>query len=203
MSGDYLFGKPVQQAKVRVVRQTTERGQQTGRWTADESSPVLGEFDRTGKFVAAIDLQPDAKFEGTDYSRFTDVDFAAYVTDLSTGVTEQRRFQLRVTVQPIHLYVAAATYEPSGEPRDLYITSAYADGTPAPISGRMRPAGGEVGNPLAQFRTNEYGLARVRLPHIPEASVMVRGGNCYYSGSRARDSVDRRRRRRERFARHV
>ena len=187
VSGDYLFGKPVQQAKVRVVRQDNgEWDSKTGRWTADESSPVLGEFDRTGKFVAAIDLHPDAKFEETGYSRFTDVDFAAYVTDLSTGRTEQSRFKLRVTVQPIHLYVAAATYEPSGEPRDLYITSAYADGMPAPISGRVRPVGGEVGNPLAQFRTNEYGLARVRLPHIPEASVMVRGGNCYYSSSQER-----------------
>jgi hypothetical protein len=187
VSGDYLFGKPVQQAKVRVVRQDNgEWDSKTGRWTADESSPVLGEFDRTGKFVAAIDLQPDAKFEETDYARFKDVDFAAYVTDLSTGRTEQHRFKLRVTAQSIHLYVAAATYEPSGEPRDLYITSAYADGTPAPISGGVRPAGGEVGNPLAQFRTNEYGLARVRLPHIPESSVMVRGGNCYYGGSQER-----------------
>jgi len=187
VSGDYLFGKPVQQAKVRVVRQDNrEWDSKTGRWTADESSPVLGEFDRTGKFIAAIDLQPDAKFEETDYARFKDVDFAAYVTDLSTGRTEQRRFKLRVTVQPIHVYVAAATYERSGEPRDIYITSAYADGMPAPISGGVRPAGGEAGNPLAQFRTNEYGLARVRLPHIPEASVMVRGGNCYYSGSQER-----------------
>jgi hypothetical protein len=187
VSGDYLFGKPVQQAKVRVVRQDNgEWESKTGRWTADESSPVLGEFDRTGKFVAAIDLHPDAMFEETGYSRFKDVDFAAYVTDLPTGRTEQSRFKLRVTVQPIHLYVAAATYEPSGEPRDLYITSAYADGMPAPISGRVRPVGGEVGNPIAQFRTNEYGLARVRLPHIPEASVMVRGGNCYYSSSQER-----------------
>jgi hypothetical protein len=187
VSGDYLFGKPVQQAKVRVVRQDNgEWDSKTGRWTADESSPVLGEFDRTGKFVAAIDLQPDAKFEESDYARFKDLDFAAYVTDLSTGRTEQRRFKLRVTVQAIHLYVAAATYERSGEPRDVYITSAYADGMPAEISGRVRPAGGEDGKPLAQFRTNEYGLARVRLPHIAEASVMVRGGNCYYSGSQER-----------------
>src|SRR4029077_8068554 len=154
--------------------------------TADESSPVLGEFDRTGKFVAAIDLQPDAKFEETDYARFKDVDFAAYVTDLSTGRTEQRRFKLRVTVQPIHLYVVAATYERSGEPRDVYITSAYADGMPARMSGRVRPAGGEVGNPLAQFRTNEYGLARARLPHLPEASWMVRGRKCYYKDSQER-----------------
>ena len=187
VSGDYLFGKPVQQAKVRVVRQDNgEWDSKTGRWTADESSPVQGEFDQTGKFVAAIDLQPDEKFEETDYSRFKDVDFAAYVTDLSTGRTEQSRFKLRVTVQPIHLYVAAATYEPNGEPRDLYITSAYADGTPATISGAVRPAGGEGGNPLAQFRTNEYGLARVRLPHISQTSVIARGGNCYYSGSQER-----------------
>jgi hypothetical protein len=187
VGGDYLFGKPVQQAKVRVVRQDNgDWDSKTGRWTADESSPVLGEFDRTGKFVAAIDLQPDAKFEESDYARFKDLDFAAYVTDLSTGRTEQRRFKLRVTVQAIHLYVAAATYERSGEPRDVYITSAYADGMPAEISGRVRPAGGEDGKPLAQFRTNEYGLARVRLPHIAEASVMVRGGNCYYSGSQER-----------------
>jgi hypothetical protein len=129
VSADYLFGKPVQAAKVRVVRQDNgEWDSKTGRWTADESSPVMGEFDDKGKFVASVNLRPDSKFEESEYNRWKDVDFAAYVTDVSTRRTEQHRFKLRVAVQPIHLYVVATTYEPSGEPRDLYITSAYADG---------------------------------------------------------------------------
>jgi len=187
VKADYLFGKSVQQARVRVVRQDNgEWDSKTGHWTADETSPVLGEFDPTGQFTAAIDLQPDVKFEESDYQRFKDADFAAYVTDLSTGRTEQRRFKLRVTVQPIHLYVVASTYEPNGEPRDIYVTSAYADGTPASISGRIRASGGDAGDPLAQFRTNEYGLARVRLPHIAETSVAFRGRNCYRGASQER-----------------
>lgn len=187
VAADYLFGKAVKQAKVRVVRQDNgEWDSKTGRWTAEESSAVLGEFDAAGKFTAAIDLQPDATFDESNYTRFKDVDFAAYVTDLSTGRTEQRRFKLRVTAQPIHLYVAASTYEPTGEPRDIYITSSYADGTPASISGGVSAANGDDGTPLAQFRTNEYGLARVRLPHIAEKFVEVRGALCYYGARQER-----------------
>ena len=185
VSADYLFGKPVQQATVRVVRQDNgEWDSKTGRWTAEESNPVLGEFDNSGRFVAKLDLQPDAKFEESDYARFKDVNFAAYVTDPSTGRTEQRRFKLRVTVQPIHLYVAAVTYEPNGRPRNIYITSAYADGNPASISGTVSVLGGGVGNPLARFQTNEYGLARVRLPHIVNQSTVLRATNCYYGNNR-------------------
>ena len=184
VSADYLFGKPVQRAKVRVVRQDNgEWDSKTGRWTADESSPVLGEFDPAGRFVAPIDLQPDANFEESDYNRFKDLDFAAYVTDLSTGRTEQRRFTIRVTAQPIHFYVAASTYEPTGEPRDLYVTSAYADGRPATISGRIRATDGDSEAQLVNFRTNEYGLARVHMPHIPAEFVITRARNCYNRAS--------------------
>ena len=138
VTADYLFGKAAQHANVRVVRQDNgEWDSRTGHWTAEESSPVLGRLRSCRQFAATIDLQPDANFEESDYARFKDVDFAAYVTDLSTGRTEQRRFKLRVTVQPIHLYVTASTDEPTGEPRDVYITSSYADGTPALIDGRI------------------------------------------------------------------
>ena len=54
-------------------------------------------------------------------------DLAAYVTDLSTGRTEQRRFQLRLSAQPIHLYMLASDVSSADAPLALYVTSSYAD----------------------------------------------------------------------------
>ena len=188
VSADYLFGKPVQQAKVRLVRQDNgEWDSKKNRWTAEESAPVLGEFDSKGRYVAEIDLQPDANFQETDYARFKDVDMAAYVTDESSGRTEQRRFKLRVTAQPIHLYVVATTNMPSGDPEDVYITSAYADGTPASIQGKAA-IGDDGSGPATPFHTNEFGLARIHLPKIPDEYVLVSGA-CYYGRPRETRTV--------------
>jgi len=59
------------------------------------------------------------------------VSVAAYVTDLSTGRTEQRRFDLRVTKNPIHVYVSS---EPRRNPKmrpTFFVSTFYADGRPA------------------------------------------------------------------------
>jgi len=47
-------------------------------------------------------------FKESSYQRFEDLTLAAYVTDLSTKRTEQRRFKLRLSAQPIHLYLSTA-----------------------------------------------------------------------------------------------
>ena len=146
--------------------------------------PVLREFCWRVSSPARSICNPMHSLEG-ERARFKDVEFAA-MTDLSTGRTEQRRFNLRVTTQPIHLYVVASTDGPTGEPRDIYITSSYADGTPALISGGISIANGDSRVPLAQFHTNEYGLARVRLPHIAETLVEIRRTSCYQGSSQER-----------------
>ena len=54
---EYLFGKPVQRAKVKVVRQENRHWDtEKQEWVADESQALEGELDHDGKFIAHVDL---------------------------------------------------------------------------------------------------------------------------------------------------
>ena len=79
----------------------------------EEQQFQTGELDRDGLFTARFDLgKIHADLKDRSYERFHDVDLAAYVTDLTTGRTEQRRFSLRVTKDPIHIYVTGSLMPP-------------------------------------------------------------------------------------------
>jgi hypothetical protein len=174
---DYLFGKPVQHARVKVVRQENRRWDyEKQEWVADESQALEGELDSDGKFTAHVDLAEDFHdFKEYSYQRFEDLTLAAYVTDLSTKRTEQRRFKLRLSAQPIHLYLSTAGTITADAPFTLYVTSSYADGTPASVEGVVEGARSDsVGQfpeepsiadrvPLGKFHTNHYGVGRVEL----------------------------------------
>ncbi len=107
--------------------------------------------------------------------RFYDSPVTVFLTDASTGRTEQRRFTLRVSLHPIHLYILQYPF-PSGFERVVYITSSYADGSPASVDGSIESATpDEAGKfeslpdaahriPLGRFHTNRYGVARIVLP---------------------------------------
>jgi hypothetical protein len=189
---DYLFGKPVQRAKVKLVRQENRRwDSEKQEWIADESQALEGELDTDGKFTAHVDLTGDFQgFRENSYQRFEDLTLAAYVTDLSTRRTEQRRFKLRLSAQPIHLYLSAGTI--SGDaPFVLYVTSSYADGTPASVDGVVEGARsdsvGQIGEepsaadrvPLGRFHTNHYGVGRVELQPLPKDLLTAVGGGGY------------------------
>ena len=179
---DYLFGKPVQRAKVKVVRQENRHwDSEKQEWVADESQALEGELDSDGKFTAHVDLTGDFHdFKEYSYQRFEDVNLAAYVTDLSTKRTEQRRFKLRLSAQPIHLYLSTAGTITADTPFVLYVTSSYADGTPASVDGVVEAARSDsVGQfdeepsmsdrvPLGKFHTNHYGVGRVELQPLPK-----------------------------------
>jgi hypothetical protein len=104
---DYLFGQPVLRGKVRVVRQSErEWNYRQQKWDLTEEAEQKGETKADGSFVARLDLssyQDDLK--DSDYRRFRDITYAAYFTDPTTNRTEQRRFDVRVTRDPIHVYV--------------------------------------------------------------------------------------------------
>jgi len=179
---DYLFGKPVQHAKVKVVRQENRRwDSEKHEWVADESQTLEGQLDSDGKFTAHVDLTEDFRdFKEYSYQRFEDVSLAAYVTDLSTKRTEQRRFKLRLSAQPIHLYLSTAGPITADAPFVLYVTGSYADGTPASMDGVVEAARSdsidqfneEAGVadrvPLGKFHTNHYGVGRVELRPLPK-----------------------------------
>ena len=152
---DYLFGQAVTRGRVRVVRES-ERvwNYREQKWEATEGDEYKGETDKAGRFIAHIKLgEVHEGLKEHDYSRFRDVTFAAYFTDPTTNKTEQRRFDLRVTKQAIHVYVVKGNNRQSAHlPLQFYVTTFYADGSPAECDvaitenpGDHRPAGPALG----------------------------------------------------------
>ncbi len=196
ISADYLFGKPVQRAKVKVVREEQRRWNfKEQRFVANESAAVEGELDGAGKFTAHFSLAE--RFEDLRKSYdFADISLAAYVTDLSTGRTEQRRFQVRLSHKPVHIYLTTEDPLGRGEPVVVYVTSFYADGTPVSVTGTIEAAQpndwGELDEDpdaahrmlIGSFHTNRLGVARVELPPLPDSVIVAphEQQSYYYSG---------------------
>ena len=171
---DYLFGQPVLRGKVRVVRESErEWNYREQKWELTEADEQKGETNADGAFVANLNLRSDHKeLADSDYRRFEDITYAAYFTDPTTNRTEQRRFDLRVTKEPIHVYVIE-TYDWSYNrelPLQFYVSTFFADGSPARSKVKVTFTD-DVDNPditkrIATVTTNRYGLARIntRLP---------------------------------------
>lgn len=168
--GDYLFGQPVTRARVRVVRETDrEWNYREQKWEISEDEKYEGELDQSGRFIANVDLSKQHnKLGERDYSRFEDISYAAYITDLTTNRTEQRRFDLRVTREPIHVYVIEEGNKVRGVPVNLYVSTSYADGTPAQCEVEIsqdlstEAAGVRISGSrrIKTVKTNRYGVGR-------------------------------------------
>ncbi|HKS82801.1 MAG TPA: MG2 domain-containing protein [Candidatus Acidoferrales bacterium] len=171
---DYLFGKPVLRGQVRLVRESNrEWNYRKQKWDVDEDEHWEGDTDSQGRFTAHIDLAKDhAALADADYERFHDISLAAYFTDSSTGRTEQRRFDLRLTKYPIHIYVIGANGGAArGLPLEFYVSTDYADGAPASCDveiewlnpSHMDSRGSVSSSPqiIRRVRTNRYGVAKV------------------------------------------
>jgi len=161
---DYLFGKPVARGHVRVVRETErEWNYREQKWDIVEGDKYEGETDDKGIFVAHLKLAKDHReVADRDYDRFKDATYAAYFTDPTTNRTEQRRFDLRVTKEAIHVYVVENYYRDYNRalPLKFYISTFYADGSPARCKVTVRLTNAQAKKSLA-LRTNRYGLAKV------------------------------------------
>jgi hypothetical protein len=172
---DYLFGQPVKRGRVRVVRETERRwNYREQKWETEEGDKYEGALDDDGRFIARVDLADEHKdFEPDSYSRFRDLRYAAYLTDSTTGRAEQRRFDLRVTKDQIHVYLIERVGDGEGLPLQFYISTFYADGSPAQCEVTInRVFGAEVGDEskagnenierlLTSVKTNRYGVAKV------------------------------------------
>src|SRR5580658_6037394 len=196
---DYLFGKPVQHGRVKIVRQEDRHWDYAKqKWEVDESQPVEGELGSAGHFKGTIALTDDFKtFQQNSAERFDDATLAAYLTDSSTGRTEQRRFKIRLTAQPIHLYLITARGTASGEPILIYVMSSYADGVPASVEGKIfatQPSNDDKSEDgfdlkrrtqVGTFHTNRYGIGRVEISPLPESDMRVprwyQGQGYFYS----------------------
>jgi A-macroglobulin TED domain/Alpha-2-macroglobulin family/MG2 domain/Carboxypeptidase regulatory-like domain/A-macroglobulin receptor binding domain/Macroglobulin domain MG3 len=165
---DYLFGHPVKRGHVRVVRESERNwNYREQKWETEEGDKYEGNADTDGKFVAKIKFAEEhERLKDQDYSRYLDLTFAAYFTDASTNRTEQRRFDLRLTKDAIHVYVAGQDSRRSRLlPLEFYVSTSYADGTPASCEIAIAQTWNE--DPLHRelalktIRTNAYGIAKV------------------------------------------
>src|SRR6266404_2346235 len=182
VSADYLFGQPVTHGHVRVVREVErEWNYKEQKWDIEEGDKYEGETDATGAFIARVELADDHDDLGDeDYRRFKDITYAAYFTDPTTNRTEQRRFDLRITKNPIHVYVIRndnSYRENSKLPLEFYVSTFYADGLPAQCrisislknDSERKPNQRQQAKRLVTLTSNRYGLARVSGLRLPSA----------------------------------
>ncbi|MBA2733036.1 MAG: hypothetical protein H0U54_09135, partial [Acidobacteria bacterium] len=194
----YLFGQPVKRGRVRVVLETErEWNYREQKWEMKEEEKYEGETDAEGRFIAHVNLEKTHEaLKDSDWSRFKDATYAAYFTDISTGRTEQRRFDLRVTKEPIHVYVSGDEYnQSSGLPLEFYVSTFYPDGTPAQCEVFITKGseGDEDlkiapnrtgGRRVAGLTTNAYGLAKISNLRFP----LNEAGDRVYLRFAARDT---------------
>lgn len=134
VSAMYLFGKPVSKGKVRVVRESERRwNYREQKYETQEKQSFEGEADAEGKYVAKVDLSEEtAELQSRSWKRFEDLHFAAYFTDSTTNRTEQRRFDVRLSKEAIHVYLIGNRYDQHRNlPVSAYVSTFYADGRPA------------------------------------------------------------------------
>jgi len=195
VNADYLFGQPVTRGHVRVVQESERNwNYREQRWDVKEGVSSEGETDERGRYTAHIDLsRKQSELAGNDYERFRDISLAAYFTDASTGRTEQRRFDLRLTKEPIHVYfIGSNQWSPKDLPLEFFVSTDYADGTPAQCEVEIgwtedEPAGNSSSSSIRQFlrriRTNRYGVAKIAGLSVPTQASTGQG----YLTFRAKD----------------
>ncbi len=126
---DYLFGKPVGGGNVRIVRAAGSYWDNEARQNIDiPEATVTGVADVSGKFSTTLDLSPFRR-KFSEYERFADVAYTAFVTDPTTGRTESRRFDIRISPDPIHVYFPSS-YGNVGLPFQVPVRTFTADGSP-------------------------------------------------------------------------
>jgi Large extracellular alpha-helical protein len=168
VAADYLFGKLVTKGRVRVVREDIrEWNWKEQKYDIEEGESHEGETDAEGKFRAKFDLSKDHEDLKDDrWRKFRDLRFTAYYTDLTTNRTEQRRFDVRITREPIHVYfIDDGEAKNPAFPVRAYVSTFYADGTPVSCSvevkGRESDGDDEKYRTLQKLKTNSFGVGRL------------------------------------------
>ena len=157
VSAEYLFGKPVAGGKVRIVELDND----------EEIVGTIGESatDKDGKFTAAFDLsEAHKKLKSEKEKQFEDLKFKAYFTDATTNKTEEKRFDLRVSKEAIHVYFARYAVDANPKlPYQFYVSTFYADGSAAVcdfvVKGNYENAVASNAK-LAEAKTNSYGVSK-------------------------------------------
>jgi len=164
---EYLFGKPVAAGTVRLVRaDTAEWNLKAGKYDEPKEYEDHTALDANGD--ATLNLKINGEFDrlkSDSWERYRDVEYRALVTDTTTGRTEPRNFTVRLTKEPVHIYLnSIGSNEREGE---YILSTSFADGTPAPchVTLDWMDDASHATRAMTE-RTNRYGLAKVTL-HFP------------------------------------
>jgi hypothetical protein len=161
VAADYLFGKQLKRAKVRLIREEDgywdSSKHEYVRQTAEEQTAALNDQGHASFAVSLENFHNQLRED--QYKQFEDLRYVAYVTDVSSGRTEQRSFTVRVSRDPIHVYIFGDLA--NGDRARFYVSAYYPDGQPASCDVRISQKIGDVPHFLRTTRTNRYGLAKV------------------------------------------
>ncbi|MFY9852613.1 MAG: alpha-2-macroglobulin family protein [Terracidiphilus sp.] len=164
----YLFGKPVTTGSVRLVRaDNAEWNPKTGRYDEPEDVEDKAQLDANGDATLTLKVADEFdRLESDSWERYRDVEYRVMVTDATSGRTEPRNFTVRLTKDPVHIYLNPIG---SGERVGEYlISTSFADGTPAPCRVTLDWMDAQARATRAMtLRTNRFGLAKVTL-HFPQ-----------------------------------
>ena len=167
----YLFGKPVASGWVRIVRaENVHWDPRTGKYEGTDSTEQTTVLDGSGDASVTLDVKSD--FEdmlGRDYERYADIQYRAMITDASSGRTEPRNFTVRLSRDPIHIYLNSLGSD--DREGDFLLSTSYADGVPAvcKVTVDWMDANSRTTR-AASVKTNKYGLAKLRLRY-PASTV--------------------------------
>jgi uncharacterized protein YfaS (alpha-2-macroglobulin family) len=175
VSAEYLFGKSVSKGKVRIVQEKERRwNYEEQEYETEEGATAEGETGADGKFTAQIDLtRAQENLRENAWERFEDLKFAAYFTDPTTNRTEMKRFDVRLSKEPIHIYFIRGQQDANPKiPFEFYVSTFYADGAPAVCDLKIRGfyENAETSSAsLAEAKTNRYGASKteIRIPAKP------------------------------------
>ena len=167
VTAKYLFGKELTRGTAKLVRhQANHWDGVLRRYVSEDVDIQTADLDGRGraKFHLSLEQLHDALADSS-YKRFEDVDYAAFVTDPTTGRSEQRRLTIRLSRSPIHVYVSNAVV--TGGRANFYLSTYRPDGKPAEcevwvfqkVPNREQELNQEL---LLSLKTNRYGLARVK-----------------------------------------
>ncbi len=166
IKADYLFGKPVEKGRVRVVEELSrEWDWEQQKYNISEGQVREGDTDQDGTFTAKLDLvKAHEDFKENEWRKYRDINFAAYFTDPTTNKTEQRRFDIRITREPIHVYLIGRSNDRNPSlPIRQHISTFYADGRPAQCSVEVIASVEDEDKfrKVARVRTNASGAGRL------------------------------------------
>jgi hypothetical protein len=152
VSAQYLFGKPLKSGTVRVIEGNDQDG----------NAFASGSLSQNGVFRASFSV--DDAMAKTE--RFHDRHFIAFVTDNTTNRTEQKKFDLRISKESLHVYLAKQEFRPEG--RRIYVTTYSPDGAPLPADVEVL-ADRRL---IAHGRTNRFGIVRLDLGKVSGQIVL-------------------------------